>query len=515
MKKILFSVILAVTAVLNASAYAVNVSASISKKVVFTMDDFMRPLKPTYLTNAVEPSWADNWFIGVSGGTSAFLGSPLGCEDLFGRLKPTLQLTLGKWHTPAVGNRVVFQGFKWKSGELQDQTYNHFHADLLWNLTPTFNIGKADFRWDIIPFAGVGVIDNRTTRNEHFAINYGVQVRYRIKDYLHLNAELGNTTTCANADGIGKSRHLGDNLLSLSAGLTWTFGKRVGWKKVVDARPYMAQNEQLMAYAYAQAKANKKLSRMNDANARLIAELRKILEIEGLLDRYSGRFDDAEEDDFLAKNDFPVNDYSGLNSLRKRLRENEKNRGKGDKSLDTDNDRNGSNKSKLKNDTAAGDSAAMHFNHGASRMQSQACLDSAEAQPMFNIVNPADDDEKNSLYLALLKGGEECLGAPIYFFFELNTATLVNSSQLVNLDEIARVANKYALRIEVVGAADSATGTEKINAGLGTHRASFIADYLQQQGVPTERISTFSVGGIDDYSPNEANRNAAVRLFLP
>lgn len=38
MKKILFSVILAVTAVLNASAYAVNVSDSISKKVVFSME---------------------------------------------------------------------------------------------------------------------------------------------------------------------------------------------------------------------------------------------------------------------------------------------------------------------------------------------------------------------------------------------------------------------------------------------------------------------------------------------
>ena len=90
MKKILFSAILAVTAVLNASACAVNASDSLSRKVVFTTDGLMRPLKPAYLTNAVEPSWADNWFIGVSGGTSAFLGSPLGCEDLSGRLKPTL-----------------------------------------------------------------------------------------------------------------------------------------------------------------------------------------------------------------------------------------------------------------------------------------------------------------------------------------------------------------------------------------------------------------------------------------
>ncbi len=490
MKKILFSVIMAVMVAFNASAHAVSVSDSFPRKVMLTMDDFMLPLKPTYLTNVVENSWKDNWFIGVSGGTSAFLGSPLGCEDLFGRLKPTLQLTLGKWHTPVVGNRLVFQGFKWKNGELQEQTYNHYHADLLWNLMPTFNIGKADFRWDIIPFAGIGVIDNRTTRREHFAINYGVQVRYRIKDFLHLNAELGNTTTCANADGIGKSRRLGDNLLSLSAGLTWTFGKRVGWKKVVDARPYMAQNEQLMAYAYAQAKANKRLSRMNNANARLIAELRKILEIEGLLDRYSGRFDGAGEKEYLAKNDFPMNDYSGLNSLRKRLRENEMNRGKGSNTPTTDNDKTIPGKNGFENDNAAGDSVALHF-------------------------NPAGDDEKSSLYLALLQGGDGCLGAPIYFFFELNTATLVNSSQLVNLDEIARVANKYALRIEVIGAADSATGTERINAGLGTHRASFIADYLQRQGVPQERIYTFSVGGIDDYSPNEANRNAAVRLYLP
>lgn len=159
----------------------------------------------------------------------------------------------------------------------------------------------------------------------------------------------------------------------------------------------------------------------------------------------------------------PFNDYSGLNSLRKRLLENEENRGKGSNSLATDNDRNGSNKRRLKNDTATGYSMALHF-------------------------NPADDDEKNSLYLALLKGDEECLGTPIYFF-ELNTATLVNSSQLVNLDEIARMANKYALRIEVVGAADSATSTEKINAGLDTHpplssQITCISKAFQPRGFP-------------------------------
>ena len=185
-------------------------------------EELTRPLTPTFIKGAVIPSWKDNWFINVSGGVSSFIGSPIGCEDLFGRIEPTLQLSLGKWHTPAIGNRVSFQGFKWKSGELEGQQYRHWHADLLWNLTPVFNIGHEGCRWDIIAFVGVGLIDNRTSDRRPFAINYGIQGRFRICEKLHVTAELGNATTFKDADGIGSSRQLGDNLLSLSAGLSWT-----------------------------------------------------------------------------------------------------------------------------------------------------------------------------------------------------------------------------------------------------------------------------------------------------
>ena len=47
-----------------------------------------------------------------------------------------------------------------------------------------------------------------------------------------------------------------------------------------------------------------------------INELKKILEIEGLLDKYSKMFDDRES----LGNVYPRNDYSGLNSLRARLK---------------------------------------------------------------------------------------------------------------------------------------------------------------------------------------------------
>jgi outer membrane protein OmpA-like peptidoglycan-associated protein len=91
----------------------------------------------------------------------------------------------------------------------------------------------------------------------------------------------------------------------------------------------------------------------------------------------------------------------------------------------------------------------------------------------------------------------------------------VDDSQLVNLNEIARIAKKFNLKIDVVGAADSQTGTSQINSNLGVSRSQYIAGYLTSQGVPAENIASRSDGGIDTYSPTPANRNATVRLYLP
>lgn len=131
--------------------------------------------------------------------------------------------------------------------------------------------------------------------------------------------------------------------------------------------------------------------------------------------------------------------------------------------------------------------------------------------------NATDDDSSGNLheYLDDAVNGNVALGVPIYFFFELGTDNLVEESQLVNIDEIARVAKKYGLRIEITGAADKATGTEIINSNLGSLRASFIAGCLKKRGIKDCTIKTFSKGGIDDYMPGKANRNAIVRLFLP
>ena len=64
--------------------------------------------------------------------------------------------------------------------------------------------------------------------------------------------------TARNFDGIGTSTKFGDNIISVSAGLSFTIGK-TGWKRVVDATPYIEQNLALQDY----------IAYMRDKNAHL------------------------------------------------------------------------------------------------------------------------------------------------------------------------------------------------------------------------------------------------------
>ena len=182
--------------------------------------------------------------------------------------------------------------------------------------------------------------------------------------------------------------------------------------------------------------------------------MKKILEIEGLLDKYGHLVNDDETD---RRQGYPRNNYSGLNSLRARL----KNR---------------------------------HWD-GISP------LDSAS----IGYGNNGDDAEKPGIIVSerteLIQAGN-CIGSPVYFF-NLNTAHLTDASQMLNLDELARVAKKYGLSLRVTGAADSSTGTPVLNGSLSTSRADYIVAELKKRGIPIERIVKVSRGGIADHVPVE------------
>lgn len=482
-KRIVIMSMLCLALTASASGQSNEVDSSYMEPVV-TSDVMLQSLQPTYLRNVSEGSgWDRNWFLEVKGGTSAFLGSPVGCGDLFDRLTPALQVGVGKWFTPAVGGRIEFQGCQFKNAEFATMKYQFIHADFMYNLTAFIRQNELGLsRWDVIPFLGVGMVHNSdwssekgSGTNHPFAFAYGLEARYRITNRLHLLAELSGMTTMKNFDAIGSSSRFGDNMLTLSAGLSVTIGK-VGHKRIIDAKPYMSQNERLLDYANGLSSRNRYLTKRVHEDEQCMSEYRKILEIEGLLDLYKDRLTDKGHTKI--KSLYPKNDYSGLNSLRARLA----NRGW---------DGNPNTMPR-----------AMQKRNGEDDTEDIYSLDS-----LFNNSGAYDN-----AYLSAILNGQEYIGAPIYFFFHLGTDVLTEKNQVMNLDEIARIANKHGLQVKVIGAADSATGTESINDNLSRQRAEYIRRLLLDRGVNDSRIYTIYAGGIDKYSPAEANRNTCVVL---
>lgn len=478
-KQIFF--ILAVLCTLQAQASVQPVQVdTVQHTPYYNVSEERQPIQPVYLDGVVLPaSRTGNWFVSIAGGTSAFLGTPLGCEDLFGRLKPSYSFAVGKWFTPSVGARINYSGVQFKDGTLSNQEYHHIHADLLWNVLGRRYARQEQVRWNLAPFAGVGLLHNASNGNNPFAVSYGVQGEYRISKRVSAMLELSGTTTFQDFDGYGRANRLGDHMLSLTAGFTFHIGK-TGWKRAVDAAPYIRRSERLAEYVDFLSEENRRYAGRHDCDRRTLAELKKILEIEGLLDAYGHIL---QEDGEVGK-DYPVNNYSGLNSLRARLKNRQWD---GTSPLDTTEVRPGGGSVSVRVEAGSANSR-----YGCNARRDSLTADSVAFRP----------------------AGGECIGAPVYFFFSLNTARLTDPSQLVNLDELVRVATKYGLTVKVTGAADSATGTVGINDALSVSRADYIASELNKRGLPSDRITKTGEGGISDYVPTEANRHSKVELFF-
>lgn len=424
--------LLSMLAISGMSVYAQHVETqtdTIHEELSQVDENLMKPLQPTYLSHNKEGfGWVRNWFVEAKGGCTAFLGTPIGCGDLFDRTTPVLQIGVGKWFSPSIGGRIEFQGLKFKNANQQSMSYQSVHADFLYNVTGTLGQNEQGIsRWDLVPFAGVGIIRNADWRNgclcpgvmsnnHPFAIDYGIQVGYRLTDRLHLIAEISGLTTTRSFDAVGTSARFGDTMLNLSAGLSVTIGK-TGWRRTVDARPYVRQNDYLMERCRMLEKQFDQCKNKNEENASLSKNYR--------------------------------NDYRGLNSLRFRM------------------------------------SA-----EGANYDEEANADSSLESNPKESIT----------------------IGVPVFFYFKLNSNHLVDESQLSNLDEIAKLAISESLNISISGSADNATGNEKVNQELSKSRAQYIGQELVRRGVPREKIMAVSRGGIDEYTPIEANRLTVVVL---
>ena len=441
-----------------AAMVSLGVYAQADDNITSNPLDGMEPLTPTYLDGVYESdNLGSNWFLTVSGGCSSFVGKPVGHGDFFDRMSPMANFSLGKWFNPMMGGRLSFQGFTFKDCTLEKHDYQSIHADFLYNVSSHFRTFDGALpRWDCIPYIGCGLVRNADTEDKPFALSAGFIARYRVAHRLHLTGELGFTTTWRDFDGYGGDKTLGDNFVQASLGLTLTLG-RVGWRQVVDYKPYMHQNDLLMNRVNMLREETDRLDRENSFNKMALAEMKKILQIEGLLQKYN-----LMDENDMDKRQYPKNNYSGLLSLRARM------------------------------------------NGGG-----------LSADSVGKGIVVADDSIKGnfSAYFDFIKDGEKCIGCPVFFFFKLNSTEMTEKAQMINIDEIVKLMKKFDLHIKVFGAADSETGTVDINQNLSRERGKYIAKLLKDRGISSKRITVYSEGGINKYSPFTANRHSSVMLF--
>ncbi|KDS65257.1 outer membrane beta-barrel domain protein [Parabacteroides distasonis str. 3999B T(B) 6] len=397
---------------------------------------------------------------------------------MFDRITPAFQVGVGKWFTPAIGGRVGFQGLTFKNAEFKSMKYQFYHADLMYNLTSGLRQNEYGFSlWDIVPYVGVGMIHNAnwsdpcscgrgSDGSRPFAFTYGLEIGYRIGNRVKLVAGVSGLTTAQNFDNMGSSIKFKDNMLTVSAGLSITLGK-TGWKRVVDAKPYIKQNAYLKDY----------ISYMKDENIRLQKKMSGDKEVQTV---------------------YPKNNYSGLNSLRARL--------SGKKS--------GSPESKSGIDGIAENSADdAEIGLVDTYVQIGNCHSDSLLSAGQNISDNLMSANNNALDSIAISGHSKItVGVPVYFFFQLNSDKLVDESQIVNLDDIAKISKAHNLKVAISGAADSATGTQSINQELAQRRARYIAQMLVDKGVSESLIHLHSFGGIDKYKVNDSNRFAVVML---
>lgn len=195
-----------------------------------------------------------NWFIGVGGGTQIYFGDHNKQLSLKNRLSPALDLSVGKWFTPAVGVRLMYSGLSingatqngshstgeritekpWDGYWLEYQEFDFFnlHADGLVNLSNLFCGYRQDRFYNASPYLGLGWMDTwQSPRAHEVSANIGLLNEFRISDAFNLALDVRGAFVNDRFDGEGGGKW-GEGLLSATVGVTYKIKER-GWERPV------------------------------------------------------------------------------------------------------------------------------------------------------------------------------------------------------------------------------------------------------------------------------------------
>lgn len=161
-----------------------------------------------------------------------------------------------------------------------------------------------------------------------------------------------------------------------------------------------------------------------------------------------------------------------------------------------------------------------HFkNRGFAKVQPKMC--EPELRDLRNRINNLEEEQqrmKNAMGKApavvVKEVPADCPDpSPYTVFFAIGSSKITNQ-EAYNINTIGeQMKNDPQLKANIVGYADSATGTSNGNDVLSQQRAKAVAEYLKANyGITESRISTESRGGVDKLNPIYLNRQARIEL---
>ena len=204
-------------------------------------------VKGPYITNGF---W-DNWFVTAGGGVQIYFGESDTYGSIGKRLAPALDISVGKWITPAVGVRLQYSGLQakgWTHGLLPysdgqpdskgyyKEKFNtmNIHGDFLWNISNAIGGERIDRFWNFVPYAGFGFArsgGNGTSKNE-LAANAGLLHNLRLSDAVDISIDM--RAMFVNQRFAFTQGSKGVNVLGpVTAGITYKFNTR-GFKRASD-----------------------------------------------------------------------------------------------------------------------------------------------------------------------------------------------------------------------------------------------------------------------------------------
>ena len=237
--------------ILTAVIMAASLPAAAQSEQTTQHGDFTETVEYTGDKYQVETNhFFDNWFLSVGVGPQVIFGDHDRQIGLGKRISPSLDIAVGKWFTPGIGLRLMYNGLSlrgatrwgaahstgeqvpdWGSGMYYSKfKYYNLRADVLFNLSNLFCGYKEKRIWNSSFYGGVGYMrtwESPTAGN--ITMSAGWLNTFRLCDALDANIDLRASMVDDAIDGeIGDSKF--DGLLGVTVGLTYKF-KRRGWNK--------------------------------------------------------------------------------------------------------------------------------------------------------------------------------------------------------------------------------------------------------------------------------------------